>query len=179
MRSSIKAALIGTVGGLAGTLAMNYAQRSWTLAVAGQAPSSAAGKHDARDWQERAEHRNANEVAAQAVARALLGRRLMADELAIAAPLVHFSFGAAIGAVYGVYAERVIRHRSGNGFGVLVWLVADEIAMPLMGLSRSTLERPLELHVQSLAAHLVYGSTTERVRQALSGREGSPAIVGA
>ena len=178
MRSSVKAALMGAVGGLAGTLAMNYAQRSWTLAVAGEAPSSAAGKHDARDWQERAEHRNANEVAAQAVAGALLGRRLTADELAIAAPAVHFSFGAAMGAVYGVYAERVKRQRSGNGLGVLVWLAADEIAMPLIGLSRSTLQRPLEMHVQSLAAHLVYGTTTERVRQALSGRDGPPAIVG-
>jgi uncharacterized membrane protein YagU involved in acid resistance len=75
--------------------------------------------------------------------------------LGIAAAGLHFSFGAAVGAMYGA----------------LVWLVADEIVMPLIGLSRSTLQRPLELHLQSLAAHLVYGSTTEHVRQAISDRE--------
>ena len=56
MRSSIKAALIGTVGGLAGTLAMNYAQRSWTLAVAGDCrvlhdEGSSLGRWSAERWE--------------------------------------------------------------------------------------------------------------------------------
>lgn len=50
---------------------MNYAPCLWTLSVDGEAPRSAGGKHDARDWQEREEGRNANELAAQAVATTL------------------------------------------------------------------------------------------------------------
>ena len=60
--------LAGAVGGLAGTSAMNEAQRAWTNAVDGQAPESSAGKHDARDWQERTEGQNSNEIAAQFLA---------------------------------------------------------------------------------------------------------------
>jgi putative membrane protein len=163
MESRVTAAIAGAIGGLAGTLAMNYAQRVWTLAVDEQPPVSAAGKHDARDWQERSECQNSNELAAQAIARATLHRSLTRRELSIAAPLVHFSFGAAVGALYGALSVP-LHSKSGVALGIALWLAADEIAMPLMGLSRSTARRPLEMHVQSLASHLVYGTVTERVR---------------
>src|SRR5688572_33239656 len=83
MESRVTAAIAGAIGGLAGTLAMNYAQRVWTLAVDEQPPVSAAGKHDARDWQERSECQNSNELAAQAIARATLHRSLTRRELSI------------------------------------------------------------------------------------------------
>ena len=68
-------------------------------AIEGDAPESAGGRHDARDWQERSEHQNSNEVAAQAIARYLLGRRLTQGELRFAAPLMHYLFGATVGAI--------------------------------------------------------------------------------
>ena len=46
----LKAIRAGITGGLAGTWAMSEAQRAWTHAVDGEAPESAPGKHDARDW---------------------------------------------------------------------------------------------------------------------------------
>src|SRR5437868_3485344 len=88
--------LAGVAGGLAGTLAMNYAQRLWTRAADREAPPSAGGKHDARDWQEREEGRNANELAAQSIATTVANRPLTRDELTVAAPLIHFGFGAAV-----------------------------------------------------------------------------------
>jgi putative membrane protein len=157
-------ALAGAMGGLAGTWAMSEAQRMWTHAVDGQAPDSAAGKHDARDWQERSEGQNSNEIAAQAAATTTLGRRLDRDELAVGAALMHYSFGTAAGALYGVFAARRPRHASGLAFGLAVWLLADEIAMPLLGLSDSTLRRPAEKRLQSIAAHIVFGMTTELTR---------------
>jgi hypothetical protein len=164
MTPRLNGLVAGAIGGVAGTLAMNYAQRLWSVAMDEPPPQSAAGMHDARDWQERQEGQNSNEMAAQAVA-SLVGRHLSERELALAAPMVHFSFGAAVGAVYGVYAEwRGNRRRTGLGLGTMLWLVADEIAMPVLGLSRSTLERPAEKHLQSLAAHFVYGVVTEHVR---------------
>ena len=150
---------------MVGTWAMNEVQRLWTRVVEGGAPASAGGRHDARDWQERSEHQNSNELAAQALAGYILGRGLTREELRFAAPLVHYSFGAAMGAIYGAYAERRQAHGSGAGFGTTVWLAADEIAMPLLGLSDSTVHRPLEMHLQSLVAHLVYGTATEMTRR--------------
>jgi len=146
---------------------MSEVQRLWTRVVAGDAPESAGGRHDARDWQERSEHQNSNELAAQALAGSILGRALTREELRVAAPLVHYLFGATVGAIYGAYAER--RHATGSGarFGTTVWLAADEIAMPLLGLSDSTVRRPFEMHLQSLVAHLVYGAAAEMTRRAV------------
>jgi Protein of unknown function (DUF1440) len=146
---------------------MSEAQRLWTHAVDGDAPESAGGRHDARDWQERSENQNSNELAAQAIARFLLGRRLTRQELRVAAPLSHYLFGAAMGAAYGAYAQRREARGSGAGFGTTVWLAADEVAMPLLGLSDSTARRPLEMHLQSLVAHLVFGTVTEMTRRSL------------
>jgi len=157
----------GAVAGLAGTWAMSEAQRLWTLAVAGGAPASAGGRHDARDWQERSEQQNSNELAAQAIARYVLGRCLTRQELRVAAPLMHYLFGAAMGAVYGAYMQRRRVPASGAAFGTTVWLAADEIAMPLLGLSHSTARRPFEMHLQSLVAHLVFGAATEMTRRLL------------
>jgi len=146
---------------------MSEVQRLWTHVVDGEPPESAGGRHEARDWQERSEHQNANELAAQAVAGFLFDRRLTRRELRVAAPLVHYLFGAAVGAIYGAYAERRQAHRSGAAFGTTVWLAADEIAMPLLALSDSTARRPVEMHLQSLVAHLVYGTATELTRRSV------------
>jgi putative membrane protein len=82
------------------------------------------------------------------------------------APMLHFGFGASAGAAYGVYVDTTSEDRaSGVAFGSALWAAADEIAMPLLGLSDSTLQRPLEMHTQSFVAHLVYGVVTERVRR--------------
>jgi hypothetical protein len=146
---------------------MSEAQRVWTIAIDGQAPESAAGKHDARDWQERSEGQNSNEIAAQAVARQVTGQPLDRRRLGMAAALMHYSFGTAVGALYGAYAEGRTRDRTGIMFGLTVWLLADEIAMPLLRLSDSTLHRPLEKRLQSIAAHVVFGVTTELTRTAV------------
>lgn len=159
--------IAGGIAGLAGTWAMNEVQRLWTRMVDDDVPDSAGGRHDARDWQERRESQNSNELAAQALAGAILGRPLTRQELRFAAPLVHYLFGAAMGAIYGAYTERRPADRSGMGFGTTVWVAADEIAMPVLGLSGSTARRPLEMHLQSLVAHLVYGRATEMARRSV------------
>jgi hypothetical protein len=161
-----KGIVAGAIGGLVGTWAMSKAQRLWTRAVDDHVPESAADEHDARDWQERSEGQNSNELAAQGLARHLLGRRLGPDELRVAAPLIHYTFGTVVGALYGAYADGLGGNRpvAGIALGTALWLTADEIAMPLLGLSKPTTRRPLEMHLQSLAAHLVYGLTAEVVR---------------
>jgi putative membrane protein len=106
-------------------------------------------------------------MVAQFAAEHTIGRPLTRDELAVAAPVVHFAFGSAMGALYGYFVES--GHKAGvkNGaqFGMSVWAAADEAAMPVLGLSNSTLERPRELHMQSFASHVVFGVTTEMVRR--------------
>jgi hypothetical protein len=164
-RALSKGIVAGAIGGVVGTFAMNYAQRLWTRAAGSPTPYSAAGKHDSRDWQERIEHRNANEVAANALARRVSGAPLTRATLPFAAAGLHFAFGAVAGAIHGALSEsRPPARSSGWRFGTTVWLLADEIAMPILGLSEPTIRRPLELHLQSLAAHLVFGAAAEGAR---------------
>jgi uncharacterized membrane protein YagU involved in acid resistance len=168
-RSIAAGAVAGLIGGLVGTFAMSEFQALWSKAVDGREPSSAGGRHDARDWQERNEDANANELAAQAVAEHTIDRPLTRDELAVAAPAVHYAFGAAMGAVYGALAEvsPAVRAWSGASWGTAVWIAADEIAVPSLGLSKPNTDYPLEAHAQAFAAHIVYGVTTELVRRAV------------
>jgi Protein of unknown function (DUF1440) len=166
-RRIVRGAVAGVVAGLIGTWLMSEFQRAWTRAVDGHPPDSAGGKHDARDWQERSEDQNSNELAVQAIATRLIGRRVTRDEMRIAAPLMHYSFGSAVAGAYGMWAERLRNGRvlTGLGFGAALWLVADIVAMPLLRLSGPTNRRPLEMHLQAFTAHLVYGAATELVRR--------------
>jgi len=163
----LKGALAGIVGGLAGTYVMSEFQAAWSRLVDGYESTSAGGRHDARDWQERSEDDNANEAAAQAIARTVSGRPLDRRQLAIAAPAVHYAFGSSVGALYGAAAEGspALRAGGGAGMGIALWAAADEVAMPLLGLSGPTTDRETELHLQAFAAHVVYGVTTEAVRR--------------
>jgi hypothetical protein len=161
-----KAFFAGAVGGFLGTWAMSHAQRWWTLAADGRPSHSAGGRHDARDWQERSEGRNANELTADAVGEGVTGRRLTPGERRAGAQLSHYAFGTAMGALYGALRvdARDINLRDGVAFGLGVWAIADEAAMPLLGLSRSPRHRPAEMHFQAAAAHIVYGGVAELVR---------------
>jgi uncharacterized membrane protein YagU involved in acid resistance len=55
----------------------------------------------------------------------------------------------------------------GAAFGTTLWLLADELAVPAAGLSKSAREIPVTTHLYSLASHMVYGWITETVRQAV------------
>jgi uncharacterized membrane protein YagU involved in acid resistance len=50
---------------------------------------------------------------------------------------------------------------------VAVWLAADEITVPLLGLSGPPWESPPSVHARALGAHLVYGCATEGARRLL------------
>lgn len=159
----------GLVGGLVASWTMTQFQALWSKVAADYHSDSSGGHHDARDWQERGEDANATELAAQAVATRTIHRPLTKQELKVAAPAVHYGFGAAMGALYGALSEFAPETRAleGAAFGSAVWIGGDEIAVPWLGLSKSADEYPLELHAQAFTAHLVYGVTTEFVRRGL------------
>ena len=50
-------------------------------------------------------------------------------------------------------------------YGTLVWLMADEIGLPLTRLAPTPRETPLRLHAYALAGHLAYGLALEQTRR--------------
>ena len=57
--------------------------------------------------------------------------------------------------------SRRVRHT------VRLWLVADELAVPALGLAKGPRNYPLSAHGSALGSHLVYGAAAELVRSGL------------
>ena len=82
-------------------------------------------------------------------------------------PIVHYAFGALMGGLYGGLTEYspAVRSAFGTTFGSLLFAGADLLAVPALGLSGSPKDAPASSFATPLAAHLVYGATTELVRR--------------
>ena len=81
-------------------------------------------------------------------------------------PIVHYTFGALMGGVYGAIAEELPVTTAGFGtaFGAALFTGADLVAVPALNLSGSSGDQPVSSLATPFAAHLVYGATTEAVR---------------
>ena len=82
---------------------------------------------------------------------------------------VDYSFGCAMGGIYGGLSEAVPEIKAGEGlaYGTGLWLVADEIGVPAAGLAKWPHKYPVSTHVNALVGHLVYGFTLEVARRFL------------
>ncbi len=86
-----------------------------------------------------------------------------------AEPALHFGFSAVSAAIYVVVSQRfpILRAGCGSLFGVLFWLGAHEIALPLCGFSPSPVQMSLWEQGDELVSHIVFGVTVELVRRGL------------
>ncbi|HEX2223332.1 MAG TPA: DUF1440 domain-containing protein [Thermoanaerobaculia bacterium] len=173
-------AVAGAVAGTLATFAMSTFQRLW-MRVFPEPEASLDSLHPAeRGWPEsvqavrqpgRRGPDDATVEAADRISRQVTGRGLDVEERAVAGPAMHYLFGAVAGAAYGALAEVAPPVTTGAGlpFGAVVWLAADEIALPLLGLTPSPEDSPPHRHLLSFSAHGVYGVATEALRRALRG----------
>jgi putative membrane protein len=95
------------------------------------------------------------------------GRHLSHEEKEKGGPIVHYAFGALMGAVYGAVAEEMPTATTGFGtaFGAALFTGADLVAVPALNLSQSSGDEPISSLATPFAAHLVYGAATEAVRR--------------
>lgn len=168
-----KGAVAGMIGGLAAAAVMGG-----VMSVASHFVRADARSEQHPDGPEPQETGSATEQqkrgsppqeVAQAISRELAGRELQAGAMKAGGHLVHYAFGASVGALYGAAAEVYPSVSAGAGlpFGAVVWAGADELATPLVGLSNPPMQIPLAVHVVALAAHLVYGLCTEAIRRTI------------
>jgi len=107
--------------------------------------------------------------AAERLAETVLHTELPEEVKPVAGEAVHYGMGALSGAIYGAVAEMLPFARAGNGllFGAVLWWVADNMAVPAVGLSKMPSEYPPSTHAYALSSHLAYGFVTETVRRVL------------
>ncbi len=107
---------------------------------------------------------------AEAIGSAAFGRQLSAEEKKTGAAVVHYGIGGAAGVFYAILAQRrsVFTNHSGAFFGLGLWLIADELLMPRLRLTRKPASYSFQAHANSLGEHLVYAVTTDFVYRGLS-----------
>jgi hypothetical protein len=175
MPSIVKGLAAGAVGGAVASFAMNQFQAaaSKMFENAEQHPDKKERARQAQGWKEhKQESGGEEENATVKAAVAVLGPELSDEQKRAAGNAMHYAFGIVTGAVYGAAVDEWPAARVGQGtaFGAAVWLVADEVAVPALKLSKRPAAYPLRVHAMALGSHLVYGVVTELVRRALRGR---------
>jgi putative membrane protein len=155
--------LFGAIAGATAAWAMNQFQNLLSKATEPR-PRRYTSPHS----QPAAE--DATTRAADRIARRLHFRPLSPQEKAKAGPIIHYAFGTAMGALYGLTTEYFPEARAGFGtiFGTLLFALADETAVPLAGFSGGPSEYPVSSHLRALASHVVYGASAEAVRATLT-----------
>lgn len=162
----LRGVIAGAAGGLAASWVMN-------VFLAGSSKAQDALKDPAEKEQEKAQQASAGDDSTQkvadAVSHAVTGNHLSKEEKKTGGPLVHYLFGSIMGGVYGAVAEYSQSSRIGAGtvFGTALFLGADEIMVPALGLSKPPTQEPASSQVNHWAGHLVYGATVELVRRGL------------
>jgi putative membrane protein len=164
----------GAIGGLAAAWVMNVFMEN-----AGPKVQQVAQKfdHSAQQQQQSSQSQSSSDdqpkedatmkTADAVVSAATGGRHLSLEAKKKGGPIVHYAFGALMGALYGMGAEYSSTVRSGFGttFGSILFAVADLWAVPALGLSGSSSNAPISSLATPFSAHIVYGATTEGVRR--------------
>lgn len=168
-----KGLVAGLAGGLVASWTMNQFQAAWTRMQEGSEkphgaqsmqPSEGSDGNQAAPDQD-----DATVKVAKAISTEVFGHELQKSEKKPAGAAVHYAFGTVTGGMYGALAEVAPQVTTGAGvpFGAAFWLLADEISVPLLGLSKGPTEYPVSTHAYALASHLVYGATAELSRRAI------------
>src|SRR6185503_1990059 len=118
----------GLVAGLVASWTMNQFQALWSKVT-----------EDEKAGESSDDETPATVRAADALSEEVFGHELTKSEKEVAGPAMHYAFGAATGGVYGAMAELVpdVTVGAGMPFGTAVWILADEVTVPLLGLSKS------------------------------------------
>jgi hypothetical protein len=139
-----------------------------------------AATQETQQKDEAAQEEPANIKAAEKIIESAAGRQPTKSEKDVGGELMHYAVGGLSGAAFGALAPLTPLPRVAAGaiFGTAVWVIADEITVPVLGLSKPPTEYPVSTHANGLAAHLVYGISTALLwREILQALEASPATI--
>jgi Protein of unknown function (DUF1440) len=160
---------VGALAGFAASWAMNFAAKLYARATVPFEPDEATRKLHLRQRElfciERADPTGES---AERLAERFLHRRLTGRQLSFARDFLHYGFGTAAGAVYGVLANRNpnVTRAFGLQFAAILLIGGEEIATPALRLLPPPHRLPLAAHIAMLASHIVYGLTLEATRRA-------------
>jgi len=163
-----KGAAAGVVGGLVASWAMNeFSSLMKTVAESRSNGQKQKAKKSGEQQQE-----DPTITTAEKISETVADIKLNKEQKQKGGTVVHYAFGALMGAVYGAAAEVAppVKSLAGLPYGAALFVGADEIVLPVLGLSKKPTEYPLSKHLSGLGQHLVYGATVELVRRGMRER---------
>lgn len=172
--SLVRGLFVGAAAGITATLVMDQFQR---LSAAGQkqiqkqnrladgeSPWQIAHEQFLEEQKE-ASTEGSTEIVARHIAEAT-GNQIPPDKKKQAGNAVHYTFGTLMGLAYGLTTEFLpeVSAGAGTAFGTMLFLGADELAVPALRLAPPPTQTTPVDHLQHWAAHVVYGGTLELTR---------------
>ena len=160
----------GVLAGVAGGLVAGWVMNQWSAG-----PGAALNKQlETPEEQQQLSEGSDGEDATMKTADKLSaiahgGQHLTHEERSKDGPIVHYTYAALMGGVYGGLAEysSVVRSGFGMVYSTALFVGGDLIAVPALGLSKPLSAFPPASFANPFTAHLVYGATTELVRRVI------------
>lgn len=180
----LKDVVLGLLGGVAGVIAMDiFSQQIMPLLSQHNNGQKSSRHSDSQQGGEReqpldsisviGQHHRKNESATAALGRILYHWATDEDPdkktKSSLSYLVHWGYGIAQGGVYATMRGPVdgADLSGGLAFGTALWLLGDEMTVPMLGLQEGPTAVDASTHLNRLAVHLVYGVTTAATTQLL------------
>lgn len=138
-------------------------------AEAGEEESSGALDDVSAVGEQAREQESATAAVGRIVHQTLTGREPGSELKEALSYWVHWEYGVTMGGLYGAARPypRGSAVRGGTIYGTLLWLLGDELIVPLLGLSEGPTAHSKEEHLQSWGAHVAYGIGTAAATKAL------------
>lgn len=162
----------GLIGGAIGLVVMEVVRRTTKPLVKRRAPQPQDVFATGRSMSLIGVHHDEEEAATSAIGRIgyekIVGHRPSKKMTRALSWGVHIGYGLVVAALYGAIRGES-RHvvRDGALFGTALWLIGDELVVPLLGLAdKPTAYHPTQ-HLQSFAQHIGFGVGTVAATQLL------------
>lgn len=147
-----RAIIAGIIGGLAGTAIKRLVEEVLTV--------------------RKVEQRSAQIKIIDDLSTKITGSPISAHNEVLAERLVSLPIGISLGAAYGYGKKNKDAMSISDGIilGASTWITTHETSLPLMGLEPKPTDVPLRMQANELLAHVLFGITTEVVRNFVSNR---------
>ncbi len=162
----------GVLAGVAGGLVAAWAMNQWSTGPGAALSKKLETPKDQQQVKKNSDGEDSTMKAADAIASKVDGgQHLTHAQRAEGGPIVHYTFAALMGGLYGGLSEysSLVRTGFGTAYGVALFLGGDLTAVPALGFSKPIEDFPASSYVSPLVSHLVYGATTELVRRVVRG----------
>lgn len=156
----IKFSVIGAAAGLASTFIMTKFQAGAGELESALRKKESEGENKQKNKKEQSEKSDPATVKlANKISRNVAGHKIKEENKETAGSIVHYGFGTSVGALFGLLNLYLPQKKIASGllYGVGVWAIADNVLVPLMGLSKGPLKQSFKTQAYALTSHLVYG----------------------